>query len=225
RQQFAFPIGRDDGPVGLAGYPAGLQDELAPTPIKLNTMDIEHCVCLSRFRRGESHEQDGERLPRAHSARTDSASSDPAMALGRSLARTGALRPSLKPAAASLPDGGAHAVTAPAFNGARNCPRTNTSAADAQPLDQRLVALLVGTIEVIEQLTTLGHKLEQAAPGMVVLDVALEMLGQAVDALSNDCHLHFRRTGIAGLGRIGLDDFRLAFGRDRHRVSFSSLSF
>src|SRR5262249_46174555 len=99
RQQFAFPIRRNDGPVGLARYFAGLQDELAPAPIKLNTMDIEHCVCLSRFRRGESHEQDGERLPRTRFARTDTASSDPAMALGPSLVWTDDLRPSLKSAA------------------------------------------------------------------------------------------------------------------------------
>src|SRR5262249_22977521 len=95
----------DHGPMGLARYLAGLQDELAPAPIEFNAMDVEHCLCLSRFsRRGESHEQDGERLSRASVARTKTASSDPAMALGPSLARTGDLRPSLKSATASLPD-------------------------------------------------------------------------------------------------------------------------
>src|SRR5262245_19545536 len=94
------------------------------------------------------------------------------------------------------------------------------SAADAQPFDQRLVTLLVGTGEVIEQLATLGHELEQATPGVVVLDVGLEMLGEIADALRKDRHLHLRRTRVAGLGRISLDDFRLAGGCDRHRNSF-----
>jgi hypothetical protein len=31
----------------LAGNLAGLEDELAPTPIELNTMDIKHCDGLS----------------------------------------------------------------------------------------------------------------------------------------------------------------------------------
>jgi hypothetical protein len=48
-------------------------------------MDIEHCDGLSWFSgRGESHEQDGERLMRAK-PRFPSASSDPAMAFEPSI--------------------------------------------------------------------------------------------------------------------------------------------
>jgi hypothetical protein len=51
-------------------------------------MDIEHCDCLSWFlRRGESHEQDGERLPSMPQA--NAASSNPAMAFEPSFALTG----------------------------------------------------------------------------------------------------------------------------------------
>src|SRR5262245_65968717 len=59
---------------------------------------------------------------------------------------------------------------------------------------------------------------------MVVLDVALEVLGQIVDAFRKNGHLHLRRSGVAGLGRIGLDDFRLACGRNRHRAFLSLTS-
>src|SRR5438445_1332870 len=100
--------------------------------------------------------------------------------------------------------------------------REFNSAPNAQPLDQRLVTRLIGTSEVIEQLTPLGHELEQSTPGMVVLDVALEVLGQIVDAFRQDRYLHLRGPCVAGFGRIRLDDFRLACGRDRHRVSFCS---
>ena len=95
---------------------------------------------------------------------------------------------------------------------ANHAARKKLSAANAEPLDQRLVARLVGTREIIEELAALGHELEQSTPGMVVLDVGLEVLGEVGDALGQDSDLDLRRTGIAGLGRIILDDFRLAAG-------------
>src|SRR5215510_6781141 len=91
-------------------------------------------------------------------------------------------------------------------------------AANTQPLDQRPVTPLVGTGEIIEQLATLRYELKQSTPGMIILDVTLEVLGQIVDAFRKNGHLHLRRSSVAGLGRIGLDDFRLACGCDRHRV-------
>src|SRR5262245_47256298 len=103
-------------------------------------------------------------------------------------------------------------------------PRGTKLAADSQPLDQRLVATLVSTGEIIEQLAALRYELEQSTPGMVVLDVALEVLGQIVDAFRKNGHLHLRRSSVAGLGRIGLDDFRLACGRNRHRAFLSLTS-
>src|SRR6266571_3010604 len=103
---------------------------------------------------------------------------------------------------------------------ANHAARKKLSAANTQPLDQRLVARLVSTSEVIEELATLGHELEQSTPGVIVLDVGLEVLGEVGDALRKDSDLNLRRTGIAGLGRIGLDDFRFASGRNRHRISF-----
>ena len=84
-------------------------------------------------------------------------------------------------AAISLPDEGRMSFDSPLRN-TRTTPRTMTSAANAQLPDQGLVTTLVGTGQVIEELTPLGHKLEQPTPGMVVLDVALEVLGQIVDA-------------------------------------------
>src|SRR5215468_11479012 len=113
-----------------------------------------------------------------------------------------------------------HPLTTNAANG----PRCKKSAANTQPLDQRLVTRLVGTGEIIEQLATLGYELEQSTPGMIVLDVTLEVLGQIVDAFRKNGHLHLRRSSVAGLGRIGLDDFRLAGACDRHRVFLFCMS-
>src|SRR6266700_5361090 len=86
-------------------------------------------------------------------------------------------------------------------------PRASFSPTDAEPFDQRLVSGLVDAPQIIEQLATLRHELEQAAPGVIVLDVGLEMLGQGRDALREDRDLHLRRTGVAGFRGIILDDF------------------
>jgi hypothetical protein len=52
-------------------------------------MNIEHLVCLSWFSWWrESHEQDGERLSFAAVSRTETASGDPAMAIGLPLTST-----------------------------------------------------------------------------------------------------------------------------------------
>src|SRR5690606_33203395 len=60
------------------------------------------------------------------------------------------------------------------------------SAADTEPPDQVAVAFLVTCLDVVEKLAALRDHLEQAAAGMVVLAVGLEMLGQRVDAAGED---------------------------------------
>src|SRR5262245_58698752 len=95
-------------------------------------------------------------------------------------------------------------------------------AADAEALDQRLVASLVDTLDVIEKAAAGLNHLEQAAAGMVILAVALEVLGEVGDALGEDCNLHFRRTGIPGLGGIFGDERGLALSSNRHRAILSN---
>jgi len=47
--------------------------------------------------------------------------------------------------------------------------------------------------------------------------VALEVFGQIVDPLGQDRDLDFRRTGVACLGGVFLDEGGLALCSDRHR--------
>ena len=72
-------------------------------------------------------------------------------------------------------------------------------AADAELLDQRAVARLVLALDVVEERAALGDHLQEATPGMVVLGVGLEVLGQVVDAFGQDCDLDLGRPGVAGL--------------------------
>src|SRR6266516_2965290 len=89
--------------------------------------------------------------------------------------------------------------------------------------EQRLVARLVLLLDVIEKGTTRRHQLQKAAPRMIVLHVGLEVPGEVVDAFRQDRDLNLGRAGVTGLVGIRLDDFRFAFGGNRHRQTLSSL--
>src|SRR6476660_9761438 len=110
-------------------------------------MDIEHFSLLSSvIRKTESHEQDGETLRAI--ARFDAASGDPAMALlFQSVGADGPFRPALLKAAA-------HSTGLPPtmrdearLQRARRTAR-ETSAANAELVDQRLVTPLIGALQI-----------------------------------------------------------------------------
>src|SRR5258708_7840862 len=102
--------------------------------------------------------------------------------------------------------------------------RTRTSSTtNVVLLDQRLVTRLVHLLEIVEKRTARRHELQETAARMVVLDVALEVPGEVVDAFRQDRDLNLGRAGVAGLGGICLDHFRFAFGGNRHRQTLSLL--
>src|SRR5260363_177722 len=96
-----------------------------------------------------------------------------------------------------------------------------SSTTDVVLLEQRLVARLVVLLQIVEQRTAGRDQLQEAAAGVIILAVGLEMAGQVVDAFRQDRNLHLGRTGVTGLGGIRLDDFRLALCGHRHRQSLS----
>ena len=65
-------------------------------------------------------------------------------------------------------------------------------AAQAQLLDQGLVAIGAHTPEIIQQSPALAHELQQPAPGVVVLRVRLEVHRQLIDAFRDQRDLHLR---------------------------------
>ena len=84
---------------------------------------------------------------------------------------------------------------------------------DTQLGDQGTIALDVLLHEIIEQAAALTDHLVQAAAGVVVLRVLLEVLGELSDALGEDSDLNLRRTGVAFVGAVGCDDSRLLVKR------------
>src|SRR3990172_947086 len=55
--------------------------------------------------------------------------------------------------------------------------------AQPEPLDQRAVLVRIIALQVVEKLAALAHHLQQAAAPMKILDVGLEVLCQAGDAV------------------------------------------
>src|SRR6056297_3433509 len=106
-------------------------------------------------------------------------------------------------------------------DGRRNVRRVlncdSLSATDTEALDEVLVARLVLGLGVVKEFPALGDELQKATPGVVVLLVGLEVLGQRRDPRGQDRHLDIGRAGIAVLRREFLDDLRLFFSRYRHR--------
>src|SRR3990170_6681480 len=80
-----------------------------------------------------------------------------------------------------------------------------------------LVSILA--LQIVEQLAPMADKGEQTAPRMVILDVGLEVTGEAVDARRQQRHLHFRRSGVALGALMVRDDLRLLRNRNWHSNS------
>src|ERR1700741_3454038 len=109
-----------------------------------------------------------------------------APALGRHRARRGiddSVRADTLPYAHTAPRG--LVLRTSRANGPAARPRAGSPAsaqgarllAQAEALDQAFIGLGVPALEVVEQFAAAADHLEQAAPGMVILDVCLEMLG------------------------------------------------
>ena len=64
--------------------------------------------------------------------------------------------------------------------------------AQAQTIDDLVVALNIRFLQVIQQASSLRDHFQQAAPRVIILLMRLEMLGQVVDSLAEKRHLHLR---------------------------------
>jgi hypothetical protein len=63
---------------------------------------------------------------------------------------------------------------------------------NAEALDEFGVASGILALEIVEQATTLADELQQPTAGMMIFCVNLEVLGEVVDALAEECYLDFR---------------------------------
>src|SRR5688572_15749037 len=96
--------------------------------------------------------------------------------------------------------------------------------AQAEALDQRAIGLDVLALQVVEQAAAPAHHGEQAAAGMEILDVRLEVLGKHVDALGEERDLDLGRTRVGLRALVIGDDARLVCGGDSHGFNSPTLS-
>ena len=78
----------------------------------------------------------------------------------------------------------------------------NSLLADAEFLNNGLVAFGIGLSEVVEQAATLAHHHKQAAPGGVVFLMRLKMLRQFTNPCTQDRDLHLGRTGVGRVSAV-----------------------
>jgi hypothetical protein len=67
----------------------------------------------------------------------------------------------------------------------------------AEPGYDLLITLDVFFAHILEQSRPCPDHFQQTPPGCVIFAMSLEMLGEIVDPLCQQCNLYFRRTGIA----------------------------
>src|SRR5262247_304697 len=78
--------------------------------------------------------------------------------------------------------------------------------AQAETLDQSSVALGTLVLEVLEQPAAARDELQEAAPGVMVLGVGLEVLVQIGKPVRQEGDLDFGGTGVGGMDPILPDD-------------------
>src|SRR5690606_35088739 len=84
-----------------------------------------------------------------------------------------------------------------------------TSAAQAEALDQRAVALDVGVLEVAQEALATTDEQQQTTTAVVVVLVLPRVLGEVLDALGQHRDLHLGRTGVTLDGGVLLHDLLL----------------
>jgi hypothetical protein len=88
--------------------------------------------------------------------------------------------------------------------------------AQAQTLDQRAVALDIVVAQIVEQPPTSAVEHLQSPTAVMIQRMGVQMRGDVGDPVGQQRDLHLRRTGVAGEGRVLIDDCFLAGGFKRH---------
>src|SRR5256885_1082171 len=88
--------------------------------------------------------------------------------------------------------------------------------ANPELLDQLSVALRVPVLEVVKEAAAGPDHLEQAAAGMMILGVRVEMIGQTFYPAAQDGDLDLGRSRIRRVSLVGTDDLSLKILRQRH---------
>src|ERR1700751_3868991 len=103
--------------------------------------------------------------------------------------------------------------------------RSRGSTTDAEALDEGLVALAVGILQIVQKATALVDHLQQPATRVMILLVIGEVLRKMLDARGQQGNLHFGRTGVARRATIVRDDLVGLFGSKRHDFDLCDVAY
>jgi hypothetical protein len=92
-------------------------------------------------------------------------------------------------------------------------------------LNQALVSIEIVVLEIIQEPSSLADNLQEAASGMVILNVSLKMLGEVLDTLAEQRHLHLRRAGVRLMKPKLLHDYLTLWLSNPHNSPLFFLSF
>jgi hypothetical protein len=93
---------------------------------------------------------------------------------------------------------------------------------ETQGFDNSAIALDILVANVIQQIATLSDELQKPAPARKVFGVLLQVGRQLVDPLGEERDLDFRRSGVAFVQGVGLDNLCLTFFGYGHVPPFLS---
>ena len=101
--------------------------------------------------------------------------------------------------------------------GTRRCALQRVGlAAQPQASDEVTVTLNVVLAQVLQQTAAATDEQQQATTGVVVVLVGLQVLGQVVDALGQQCDLSLRGAGVGLVDAVLLEDFSLLLSGKSH---------
>lgn len=96
----------------------------------------------------------------------------------------------------------------------------------SEPLDKTLVSLKIIVFEIIQEPPPLADYLQEAAPGMVILNVSLEVPGEVFDPLAEERYLYFGRAGVRFVKPELVNDLLTLWLSNSHKSPlYYSLSF
>lgn len=101
-------------------------------------------------------------------------------------------------------------------------PRVRRFALVLHFLEGFLVASLILALEILEVSSAVGDHLDEAAAGVIVLLVGLQMRRKLVDLARKDGNLHLRRAGVGVVDAALLDDILFLFGGKHKSLSENS---
>lgn len=84
-------------------------------------------------------------------------------------------------------------------------------AAQAEPLDQLLVARAICSMQVRQQATATADHLQQATAAVMIVDMNAQVSDHLIDPVGQQCDLHFRRAGVVAVRLVIADDLCTLF--------------